>query len=257
MNMKANDEGVSMPRALRTLSIVSHRHGPLVSALLDDVERHCAADLEVVLVVNVPEDEAYLSRPRPFPVTVIRNAAPRGFGANHNLAYSASRGDVFVIVNPDIRFSMDPLQSVLHALKDPRVGLCAPVVLSPEGGVEDSARRFPSISTLIRRTLFRKRGLDYDINDAPVSVDWVAGMFVACRRELYGALGGFDENYFMYFEDVDLCRRVRQMGLDVRIEPGARVVHDARRQSHKSLKHMSWHLRSAFRFLFSREVGSA
>jgi GT2 family glycosyltransferase len=74
-------------------------------------------------------------------------------------------------------------------------------------------------------------------------------MFVMFRREAFDAVRGFDERYFMYFEDADICRRLWSRGLKVLYVPAATVVHDARRRSHRDPQHLRWHLRSALRFL--------
>ena len=72
------------------------------------------------------------------------------------------------------------------------------------------------------------------------------------RSSVFHALHGFDERYFLYYEDVDLCRRLRKRGYDIRLVPSVRAVHNARRESHRSLRHLRWHLASIVRFLLSR-----
>lgn len=94
--------------------------------------------------------------------------------------------------------------------------------------------------------------LDYPDSADLISPDWVAGMFLFARRAAFESVGGFDERYFMYYEDVDLCRRLRQKGYDIRLAPGARIVHDARRTSHTNPRYLMWHLRSIGRFLTTR-----
>jgi hypothetical protein len=237
-----------MPRY--TVSIVSHGQAKLVAALLDDLDHYCAKDhVEVLLVINVPEDEAPLRLPRGVPVTVLRNASQKGFGANHNLAFSQSRGEVFIVANPDIRLTADPLPALARALRDPTAGVCAPRVVAKDGRVEDNVRRFPSVSRLLERHVLRRSGPDYDARDLPLPVDWAAGMFLALRRDTYLALRGFDERYFMYLEDVDLCRRVHAHGLRVLLQPSVAVTHDARRSSRRNARHLAWHVQSMFRYL--------
>lgn len=235
-----------------SISVVSHGQGALVDAFLSDLERHCSVSLEVIVVINVPEDDAFVRRPRPFPVTVVRNTQPKGFGANHNAAFEISGGEVFVIANPDIRLTHDPLPALLDLAHRPGVGICGPKVVSPAGVTEDSARHFPTVRRLLERRLRRPRRLDFAIGDTPLKVDWLAGMFLALRREVYRSLGGFDERYFMYCEDVDLCYRAGKAGFDVLLQPAACVVHDARRESHRSARHMLWHIASTARFLLSQ-----
>ncbi len=72
------------------------------------------------------------------------------------------------------------------------------------------------------------------------------------RSEVYSELAGFDERYFLYYEDVDLCRRLRRRGYDVRLLPSVSAVHDARRESRRSLRHLRWHLASMLRFMVTR-----
>lgn len=241
-------------RASASWSIVSHGQGPLIASLLDDLYRHELIDPdrdEVILTLNAPEDESFVEAARGLPLTVLRNAQRRGFGANHNAAFAVSQADVFLVVNPDIRLPRFDPTPMFDALGRADVGLWAPRVLSPEGNTEDSARRFPTVARLGRRVLLRQRAADYGVSERPVVVDWVAGMFMALRRQTYAEVGGFDERYFMYMEDADLCRRVGRSGRRVLYDPQTSVVHDARRASRRSVQHLRWHLRSAIRFITS------
>jgi hypothetical protein len=102
----------------------------------------------------------------------------------------------------------------------------------------------------LRKALGPVPKLDYEMSTAPMSPDWVAGMFMLFRREVFAEMSGFDERYFLYYEDVDLCRRLRRRGYDVRLVPTVTAVHDARRESRRSLRHLRWHLASMARFLF-------
>lgn len=235
-----------------SLSIVSHRSGPLISLLLNDLRTLLPADSEIIVTINTPEDESFLARHADLPIRILRNDVEQGFGANHNQAFGVARGSHFVIVNPDIRLHEAPFDALADALDKPGVGACAPVVLAPDGKVEDSVRRFPTLTRLLRRVVLRQRQPDYDPRGltAPMMIDWAAGMFVVFSRSTYMALGGFDTRYYMYLEDADICKRIWAHGSRVVLVPQARVVHDAQRASGRSWRHFRWHLRSAFRFLF-------
>lgn len=242
------------PRASRvdapiTLSVVSHGHGALVADLLADVAARVRVPVEVLLTLNVPEPLAPGIRASALPVRVIANERPKGYGANHNAAFAQARGAFFCVMNPDLRLADDPFPPLLAALDDRRNGIAAPLVTDAAGRIEDSARRFPTVRSLGAKLLGGARALDYTIGDAPFFPDWVAGMFMLLRADTYGALGGFDERYFLYYEDVDLCRRLRARGERVVVVPPARVVHLARRASHRDLRHLRWHLGSAIRYL--------
>jgi N-acetylglucosaminyl-diphospho-decaprenol L-rhamnosyltransferase len=234
---------------LVSLSVVSHGQAHLIKRLLADLARLQVQNIEIVITVNLPEDETPYHG-HPFPVHVIRNAHPKGFGANHNAAFKQCRGQFFAVVNPDIRISSLDMSALLRCFERLDVGAVAPVVLSGAGAVEDSVRRFPSISRLARRVLLRRRGPDYRWEQAPIEVDWAAGMFVLFRPAAFKTLGGFDDRrFFMYFEDVDICARLWRRGWSVVLQPQVSVIHDAQRASHRSMKHLRWHLTSAARYL--------
>ncbi len=235
-----------------TLSIVSHGQFELVSLLLDDLEACCAAStLEVLLTVNIPESLPAGLTNRAFALTLIHNTGPQGFGENHNRAFARARGRFFCVLNPDVRIDSDVFSILLPRLSAPSVGLVAPLVVNQAGKVEDSARHFPTPLKILCKVFGRCRGGDYVIGEAPVYPDWVGGMFMLFRREVYQQLGGFNEKFFLYYEDVDLCARIWLRGLQVALIPQARVTHQARRSSHASAAYFKMHIRSMARFFFS------
>jgi N-acetylglucosaminyl-diphospho-decaprenol L-rhamnosyltransferase len=244
------------PASPVSLSIVSHGHGPLVRELLRDIARSCKG-VEVLLTVNVAEPRAFDPGGFGFPVRVIANAAPKGFGANHNAAFRLARGAYFCVLNPDVRFTADPFPALCRALADERVGVAAPVVLSPSGAIEDSARRYPTPLSVAKKAFARAPALDYAVGAEPFSPDWVGGMFMLFRREVFERAAGFDERYYLYYEDVDLCRRLHAIGYRAEVVPAARVVHNARRRSHGNVRHSLWHLASMLRYFSSEPARRA
>ncbi len=231
------------------LSVVSHGHGSMLARLLGDIERGWdKTGLRVVVTVNVPEELAFSPDDYSFPLQLIHNDTPRGFAANHNAAFRSAPEDLLCVVNPDVRCVVDPLPALLAALNQPGVALAAPVVVAPGGTVEDSARRIPTPGRILRRMLPSRRGPDYVIGDSVLYPDWVAGMFMLIRADVFRALGGFDERYHLYCEDADLCMRVWRSGHRVALVPTARITHDARRSSHRRPRFLVWHVRSLLRF---------
>jgi len=232
-----------------TLSIVSHGQAALIRSLLADLAELPQQNFEVLITVNLPEDESPYHG-HPFPLRVIRNDTPKGFGANHNAAFGQADARWFAVVNPDIRIKTLDLPTLLLPTNDQSVAAVAPVVLSGDGKVEDSARRFPTFMRFAKRVLLRRRDADYNVGAVPYPVDWVAGMFVLFRREAYQQVGGFDDRrFFMYLEDADICRRLGKIGWKVMVNPDVQVVHMAQRASRRNLKHMRWHAVSALRYL--------
>jgi GT2 family glycosyltransferase len=247
---------IAAPAAVRrdnlvSISIVSHGQGALVHELLKDIGRFCK-DVEVLLTINVPEDLPLAESDFPFPLRILRNTAPAGFGANHNAAFRRAAGQYFCVLNPDIRLTADPFPALILALTDAGVGVAAPRIANPDGETEDSARRFPTFWVIARKALTGAQHHDYEVTHAPFSPEWVAGMFMLFRSAVFREMGGFDERYFLYYEDVDLCRRLRARGYDVRLVPSVSAIHDARRESRRSLLHLRWHLTSMLRYFLLR-----
>ena len=232
-----------------TLSIVSHGQGNLIRHLLADLAELPQRNFEVLITVNVPEDEA-LYQSYPFPIKIIRNETPKGFGANHNAAFFQSTGNWFFVINPDIRITSLDFDELLSTFNNQNVAAVAPLVFTNDGKIEDSARRFPTLVRFAKRIFFRDRTADYEVGTYPYPVDWVGGMFVIFRRKAYQKIGGFDERrFYMYLEDADICRRLAREKWKVLVNPNVQVIHMAQRASRRNLKHMKWHITSAFRFL--------
>ncbi|MGH8671273.1 MAG: glycosyltransferase, partial [Burkholderiales bacterium] len=176
----------------------------------------------------------------------------KGFAANHNAAFRFAKADCFCVLNPDIQLKEDPFPALLGALGDSGIGVVAPRILSPAGEIENSARRFPTLPAILKKALGIARTRDYEIGNAPIHPEWVAGMFMLFRSETFRKLGGFDERYFLYYEDVDLCLRLRHAGYDVLLMPQVSAIHDARRQSHRNLRYLLMHTTSLLRFLYTQ-----
>lgn len=240
-----------MTTALITVSIVSHGQGRLVNALLADLRRHCRG-ISLVLTENIPEEEPLRIDGWAGAVDRITNERVKGFGANHNAAFQRCSTPYFCVANPDVRLSSDPFPALVSSLQGPRAAVAGPLVRSPAGGIEDSARRFPTPASIVRRVVRGDSGPDYPVDRGPLVVEWIAGMFMLFRAATYRDLGGFDEAYFMYYEDVDLCRRAGRAGGEVIYNPGAQIVHDARRASRHNPRLAYHHALSALRFLLSR-----
>lgn len=116
---------------------------------------------------------------------------------------------------------------------------------------QKTARLFPTAGKLLGKLFGGSTGPDYPTDRGPMGVDWIAGMFLLFRSEAFRSVHGFDERYFLYYEDVDLCRRLRRRGDRVVYVPDAEVVHDARRASHRDLAQMRHHVASIVRYLLS------
>lgn len=219
-----------------TVSIVSHGQLDLIRPLLEQLDRLSSAMVDkVVLTINVPEADVLGDTTFRFPIEHIENSAPKGFGANHNQAFQHCKTPWFLVLNPDIRFDRDVL-APLVAEAAPDSGLLTPRILEP-GKREPEQHR--AIITPLEILTRRRPG--YVRPKVPA---WIPGLFMLFRAEAYTAVGGFDERFFMYGEDFDICARTQLAGWRLQVGEGLMALHDARRASHRSTRHLRWHVGS-------------
>jgi GT2 family glycosyltransferase len=152
------------------------------------------------------------------------------------------------VLNPDIAFDEHGVVERLYRhLEDPGVGLVAPALVLPDGRIQDSARHIPTpLDLLLRRHFAAERGAIWDGGE----VAWVVGACFLVKREAWDAVGGFDERFFLYFDDVDLCWRLRQAGWSTYVDTSVKVRHAFGAQSRRPLwaKRTRHHIVSAARF---------
>jgi hypothetical protein len=235
-----------------TLSVVSHGQAELVNQLLGDLRPLARGRLRVVVTLNIPDTTALADANAALPVEVVVNQRAKGFGANHNAAFERCDTPYFCVANPDIRLAADPFPPLLEQLESPGAGVAGPLVRNKLGEIEDSARRFPTAGSLLRKLLWDRKQPDYPTDRGALEVEWVAGMFMLFSADAYRRVGGFDEAFFLYYEDVDICRRLIRAGKQVIYDPRTEVVHDARRASRRNLRHARYHAASMMRYLLKR-----
>lgn len=222
------------------VSVVSHGHKLQVQALLNDLAQFSAATVSrVVLTLNLPEAEPQApSGGWPFVLHIMRNAHPLGFGANHNRALSGATEPFVCVLNPDVRWDgCDPFGPMVQAAARAGVGCSYPAQLDEARSWQDSERALPTPVALLRRRVLGQR-------DA--RVDWVNAACLVLPQPVWQRLAGFDEAYFMYCEDVDLCLRLRLAGLAL-VRAPTQVVHAGQRASHRRWAHLRWHVQSLLR----------
>jgi N-acetylglucosaminyl-diphospho-decaprenol L-rhamnosyltransferase len=235
-----------------TVSIVSHGHGAMLRQLLGDLDRQAGLKgLRVLLTFNLGAEEFDASAFPNLNIEILRNPQPLGFGANHNRAFQQCTTRWFLILNPDLRLAASPPFDSLIACAEAhsRVGVVAPRVLSSAGAPEDSVRENLTPWSLVQRHWHGDRQpVELDV---PACVGspfrWLAGMCLLIDSAAFREVGGFDERYFLYCEDYDLCARLYNRGYKLALDRGSTVIHDAQRGSHKSRRYFFWHLSSLLR----------
>ncbi|MGH2759521.1 MAG: glycosyltransferase family 2 protein [Actinomycetota bacterium] len=239
-------------------------------AVVDCLARLCeqTAAESIVVIDNASSDGSVDRIEREHPaIRVIRNESNSGFAAAANQGVRETSAPYVLLLNPDADVRPGFVDAVRGALDDhPKAGAVGALVLNPDGSVQPTKRAFPS---LWHAALHGMVGLvwpgnpgtrAYTLADAsftqPVAVDWVAGTAVALRREAFEAIGGFDEGFFFFVEDVDLCRRLWDAGWEVWFEPRAVAEHAwGTSWTQRPLRFLWIHQRSLMRYAMKHRRG--
>ena len=235
--------------------VVSHGHAKELTESLPAL--HPQVD-ELLVISNLPGS----IRDVPDDVRVLENSRPRTFAANVNAGIAATSGDYVVVSNPDAVPEPGGVGELAHFADDhPRAGLVGPLVFWPDGTWQPSLRRFPTVlGTIWRRTPLRlvRRPYEHQVSHygtrptVPVQGDWLlGGACLLMRRTMLEEIGGWDDGYRHYVEDIDVAYRAARAGWERWLVPTAVVHHayaaviDRRFLS----RHTLWHLRGMARFV--------
>lgn len=207
-----------------------------------DTLRDCVAPLcaipgvNVIVIDNVSSDGS-LESVADLALDGSSSGRNGGFGFGCNLGATRGSAPYLLFINPDATITADALTTLLQALQDdPRVGAVGPRILDHDGGLQLTQRRYPRLRSTWSQALFLHRVApkaswadeviwDRAAYEVPGSPQWLSGACLLVRREAFEQIGGFDERYFLYCEDIDLCRSLRGAGHDLRYEPAATVRH--------------------------------
>lgn len=203
---------------------------------------------EIIVVDNASRDGTPEMVAREFPsVRVIVSNSNTGFGGGNNAGIAVAQGRYIITMNPDIAVLDDALDRLVVFMdQNSDVGFVGPRLSNPDGSMQHSCYRFPTpMIPVYRRTLLGRLGegqaalADYLMTDwdhaETRDVDWLLGACIMMRREVVEKIGVFDDRFFLYFEDTDLCRRAWEAGYRVVYHPEANIIHYHRRESAGSI----------------------
>ena len=191
-----------------------------------------------VVVVNNASPEGGLETVADLDLTAIQSGSNGGFSFGCNIGWRAGGAPAVLFLNPDARIGADAVLRLAQALDDdPSLGIVGPLIRDGDGALDFSQRNFPRLSSTYAQALFLHRvapGAPWsdELIRRPEAYarrarpDWISGACLMIRRDVLEAIGGFDERYFLYCEDMDLCRRVRDRGYAVGFEPAVTCGHE-------------------------------
>ncbi|NTU67083.1 MAG: glycosyltransferase [Candidatus Moranbacteria bacterium] len=214
----------------KTLSviIVNYKSEKYLHDCVDSVRKKINNDILADIVIVDNDQESNLGTIESIPsIRIIRSSQNKGFGSASNLGARNSQGDFLFFLNPDARVSSGNIGGILddfHA--DPSLGIVGGKLLNKDGMVQEwSAGDEINFSRIVSNNLGFIKDKEIWMSGSKIPVGWVSGTAFIMRKNLFESLGGFDEDFFMYFEDADLCKRARDFGKTVRFDPGLEIIH--------------------------------
>lgn len=224
-----------MPRV--SVVTVNYNAGPLLAEGVRQLLQAERDALEIIVVDNASADDSLSQLPNDARLRVIRNADNRGFAAACNQGAALAQGEYLLFLNPDCHMdvaALDRLQDTLA--RHPEAGMAGPLILNPDGSeqrgcrrhIPDPGRALAHLSGLARRHPERFPGFNatgHALPDAATPVEAISGACMLLPRPAFDLVGGWDEGYFLHAEDLDLCQRIHDAGLQILFEPKACISH--------------------------------
>jgi len=223
---------------LSVIIVSMNCRGELAECLASVERARGGLAVETFVVDNASRDGSAEMVAGKFPqVRLIANSRNRGFAAANNQAVALASGRSVLFLNPDTVVRPGALETLVRTLDgDATIGVCAPQLLNADGSVQESSRREPTFAALLHQytplrlaRIFKGAYRRYKMGDfdfrAGADVEIVMGAAFCVPARVLAEVGTLDERFFVYFEEMDFCRRVRQAGYRVRFEPGGQITH--------------------------------
>jgi GT2 family glycosyltransferase len=241
--------------------IVNYESYAELANCLEALQPQVRAGLEVIVVDQGSQPDQATSIAARFPWVRLVQRDNAGFAAGVNRGAAIARGEYLLLLNPDAIIGEDAIPQLCGWLDTHlTVAVVGPRILNEDGSLQWSARRFPDVTTAIAGrnswltrvrpgNWLSRRNVGATSATEPTETDWVSGACMMVRHDAFEAVGGMDEGYFLYWEDADLCRRLKNVGWRTTYWPGVRVVHSGGRSSQTSPfgAALAFH-RSAYRY---------
>lgn len=240
--------------------VVNHNAGAYLERCLRSVlERAAGVDLELVVVDNGSTDGSAEAAARAVPEARLIRQDNRGFAAGVNRGLAATAAPFVLVLNPDAEIAGGTLDRLVRVAEErPRAGAIGPMIRNPDGSVYPSGRMVPGIGTALghaflgpiwpRNPFTRRYHLaDWD-RSSERRVDWISGAAFLLRRSAIEEVGPLDERFFLYAEEVDLFKRLREAGWEIRFTPEVEVIHEGGVSTGRSRRMHRIHAESVYRY---------
>ena len=245
-----------------SISIVTYNNADIImrtlSILLEEVK---GLDCTLYIIDNASDDNTVTLIQKSFPdIIIIKNKQNIGFGAAHNIAINLCDSDYHIIMNPDISVKPYCINRLINFMDaNNEVAAARPKILNSDETLQELPLITPKFKYLFARRFENKfrfcRNLANEYTmanntfDGIKNIEFCSGCFMFCRTKVLKALGGFDERYFMYFEDADLSRMILRYG-KINIVHDSIVIHDCERGSYKNFKLFTIHIKSMIKYFY-------
>jgi len=242
------------------ISVVSHSHADMIKKI--NCLPALALQFNVIIKCNKSQDaEELRDWCEQHNITMLDSDYGLGFGQNNNFVFrycennfSLNADDIFIVLNPDLVISSSDVLKLVSDMQKNKVQFAAINLFkdSEKTIYDNSIRKFPTLKDFFSSYIIGVNDciIDKSKITVPTEVDWTAGSFMALTVEHYKRLSGFNERYFMYCEDIDICYRSKLMGVPVLFYPDIHALHLAKHANRRVFsRHFFWHLQSSFRFL--------
>lgn len=233
-------------------SIVTYNSSDVIVGLLDKL-KDCKIDEIYVIDNNSSDNTVDLISENYSWVKLIKSTKNLGYGGGHNLAIKAVDSDIHLIINPDIILEKNQIEKIENLFQMHRnIVLACPKVLNVDGTEQFLPKRNPKIKYLLGGFFNIKKYRDEytmknQLADHMIDIEFCTGCFMICRTEALKKCGGFDDRYFLYFEDADLSRKMLSLG-DVVYAPQITVTHMWKRENKRSIKGIKIFMSSYFKY---------
>lgn len=249
--------------------IVSHRHERYLAQCLGSLmEGLSGVSHEIILVDNAGHPDLNAMVKSRFPQVKLRvNPSPQGFARNCNQGFLESRGRYLLLLNPDTRFIRGNFAEVIRRMnRIPKVGAVCGQLLNADLSVQSHIRRFPTLPAILFRGLnlekffprssaYKRYMMEGEAPSGEKAIDWCSGAFLMIKSGLFREIGMMDERFYLYYEDIDLCYRLKKSGWHNYYLPQVQVVHYYQRDSAKTIFNpLKWlHVKSLLYFFWKHK----